>query len=161
MPVARYFLSVGGVLLALLFLLSAYLPKPAEVASAENDLPVIRIHSDRKWPERVVFDTNHPTVVPVQVANTQAANTQASNKAVSPQAPAIAEVSAKARLREAFAQQLPSDARPQHASEAKKPAPKLPPKRKIAKRRAAPPVMLVAQQPQQQPPFGFFANNTW
>jgi hypothetical protein len=147
MPVARYFLSVGGVLLALLFALNAYLPKSTEVARAESDLPVIRIHSDRKWPERVVFDTNRPTIAPVQVATTEA----------SPPAPAIAKVSANARQREAFAQLQPSDARLLHLSEASKPAPKLPPKRKIAKRRAAPPVMLVAQQPQ----FGFFANNTW
>ena len=147
MPVARYFLFVGGVLLALLFALNAYLPKSTEVARAESDLPVIRIHSDRKWPERVVFDTNRPLVAPVQVATTEA----------SPPAPAIAEASANARQREAFAQLQPSDAKLLNVSEAKQPASKLPPKRKIAKRRAAPPVMLVAQQPQ----FGFFANNTW
>ena len=36
------------------------------------DLSTIRIHSDRKWPERVVFDTNAPTIVP---APTQTAST--------------------------------------------------------------------------------------
>ena len=30
--------------------------------------PVIRIHSDRKWPERIVFDTTLPTIVPAQTA---------------------------------------------------------------------------------------------
>jgi hypothetical protein len=31
-------------------------------------LPVIRIHSDRKWPERIVYDTTLPTIVPVPTA---------------------------------------------------------------------------------------------
>ena len=67
MPVVRYFLLVGGVLLALLFLSNEVLPQlPAaeRVAEAGPDKPVIRINSDRKWPERVVFDTNMPTIVP-------------------------------------------------------------------------------------------------
>ena len=48
MPLARYFLFVGGVLLALLFLSDAYLPKLPAAERADTDLPVIRIHSDRK-----------------------------------------------------------------------------------------------------------------
>ena len=56
MPLARYFLYVGGVLLALLFILDAYLPKIPVADRAMIDLPVIRIHSDRKWPERVVYE---------------------------------------------------------------------------------------------------------
>jgi hypothetical protein len=67
MPVARYFLFVGGVLLALLFLSNEVLPKlPVEADRAETGphKSVIRIQSDRKWPERVVFDTNLPTIVP-------------------------------------------------------------------------------------------------
>ena len=152
MPVARYFLFVGGVLLALLLISNAYLPKLTEVASAATDLRVIRFLSDHKWPERVVFDTNRPTIAAVQVASAQ----------VSPSAPAIADASAKARVREAFAQLQPPDTKLLQASEAKKPERKLV-KRKVARRRAAPPAMLVAQQPQwpQQPQFGFFANNTW
>jgi hypothetical protein len=74
MPLARYFLSVGVVLLALLFAADAYLPKLAVAARANADLPVIRIHihSDQKWPARVVYDTSLPTIIPTQIANTDA-----------------------------------------------------------------------------------------
>jgi hypothetical protein len=69
MPLARYFLFVGGVLLALLFISDAYLPKLPVVDMATTELPVIRIHSDRKWPERVVYDTSLPTIIPAQIAH--------------------------------------------------------------------------------------------
>jgi hypothetical protein len=149
MPLARYFIYVGGALLALLFISDAFLPKSPVAESANADLPVIRIHSDQKWPERVVFDTNLPTVVPAQKAKT----------ASSIQVPAtVADIPPKARVREAFAQLPPSDAAQAQTSGARKTDPKLPHKRKIAKRRVAPPMMLVAQQPR----FGFFDwNNTW
>ncbi|MDP1881715.1 MAG: hypothetical protein Q8K88_02420, partial [Bradyrhizobium sp.] len=72
MPIARYFFYVGGVLLALLFAVDAYVPKEpvvgstaAAAAAAEN--PTLRIRSDRKWPERVVYDTSLPTIVPPKV----------------------------------------------------------------------------------------------
>lgn len=151
MPVARYFLFVGGVLLALLFISDAYLPKLPDAVRADADLPVIRIHTDRKWPERVVFDTNLPTVAPVRIAKT----------APSVQAPAVvADVSAKTRIREAFAELPPSDLKqlqPSGPTKVEKVEPKPQPKRKVAKRRVAPPVVLVAQQRQ----FGLFANSTW
>jgi hypothetical protein len=148
MPLARYFLFVGGTLLALLFIVAAAVPT-VQVADTERadtgfDKPVIRIHSDRKWPERVVFDTSLPTIVPAQTAKAEA---------ITPPPPAptpVAEASAKARVREAFAQFVPPDA--------KKAEPK--PQRKhikIAKRRVAPPMVVVAQQPR----YGFFANNSW
>ena len=67
MLLARYFLSVGGVLLALLFIADAVAPKVPAAATDSNDLgidkAVIRIHTDRKWPEPVVFDTNIPTTI--------------------------------------------------------------------------------------------------
>jgi hypothetical protein len=147
MPLARYFFFVGGVLLALLFVVDAVLPKLPVADRADTDLPVIRIHSDRKWPERVVFDTSLPTIVPAQTAKTVP---------VAPAPATVADVSAKVRVRDAFAQ-LPFDPKQAQLSDPKKPDPKLQRKRKIAKRRVAPPTVLVAQQPQ----FGFFANNTW
>jgi hypothetical protein len=156
MPLARYFLFVGGVLLALLFIADAYLPKLPVADRAIANLPVIRIHSDRKWPERVVFDTNRPTVVPVQVADTGGS---APAPAISSQASAISEASSQARMREAFAQLQPPDAKLLRPSVTKKAELKSPPRRKVARRRAPPPAMLVAQQP--QPQFGFFANNSW
>src|SRR5258705_1806788 len=124
MPLARYFFLVGGVLLALLFVVDAVLPKLAVVDRTDTDLPVIRIHSDRKWPERVVFDTSIPTIVPAQAVNAEAV------------VPAVAaDVPAKVRVREAYAQLAPP--------EPKKPEPKLQRKRKIAKSHTAPPMVVV------------------
>jgi hypothetical protein len=146
MPVARYFLFVGGVLLALLFIADAYAPTVPMVNATETgnvaagvNKSVIRIRSDRKWPERVVFDTNLPTIVPAQAAETTGS--------VSAPPTNVAEISAKTRTLDSYAQLKPPETRklepkPQH-------------KRKIAKTRIAPPVMMVAQQPR----FGFF--NTW
>ncbi len=99
MLLARYFLSVGGVLLALLFVVDAVVPKLPAAATDRNDTDtdkaVIRIHSDRKWPERVVFDTSTPTtILPAQTANVEAV--------VLPPTP-VADVSAKTSEREAFA----------------------------------------------------------
>ncbi len=71
MPLARYFSFVGGVLLALLFILDACFPKLPVAAKAKVYLPVIRIYSDRKWPERIVYDTSLPTPVPTSIATTE------------------------------------------------------------------------------------------
>jgi hypothetical protein len=145
MPLARYFFFVGGVLLALLLISDAYLPKLPVTDRADSVLPVIRIHSDRKWPERVVYDTNLPTIIPAHIAN-----------ADSLPAPArVGDASAKAR--EAFARLLPSDANQFQPSDPKKREPTLQRKRKIAKRRAAPPTIRLAQRPQ----FGFVGGNIW
>jgi hypothetical protein len=152
MPLARYFVFVGGVLLALLFIFDAYQPKLPVPDATETgvDKSIIRIHSDRKWPERVVFDTSLPTIVPAQTVKAEAA---------APAPVTVADVPAKVRVREAFAQ-LPFDPKQAQPSDPKKPEPKLQRKRKIVKNRAPPPVMLVAQQP-QQPRFGFFGNSIW
>jgi len=135
MPLARYFFVVGGVLLALLFVIDATLPKLTESVRLEatTDKSIIRIHSDRKWPERVVFDTSLPTIVPASASKAEAVAS----------APPT-EASPKARVREAFAQFAPS--------EPKKPEPKPQRKRKLVKPRVVPPVVVVAQQPR----FGFF-----
>jgi hypothetical protein len=140
MPVVRYFMYVGGALLALLFISGLFLPKSPVVDRTDSaaELPAIRIHSDRKWPERVVFDTSIPTIVPAQTAKAEA---------IAPSPTPVADVSARVRVREAFAQMVPP--------EPKKPEAKPQRKRKIAKNRVAPPMIQVAQQPR----FGFF--NTW
>jgi hypothetical protein len=149
MPLARYFFCVGGVLLALLFASNAYLPNLPMPASVDTsvDKSVIRIRSDRKWPERVVFDTQQPTITPSLAANNTAPAIL----------PPITVADSKARARDSFAELQPSDQKSEQVSEAKKLEKKAIRKRRIAKRRTAPPVMLVAQQPQ----FGFFGNSTW
>jgi hypothetical protein len=157
MPLARYFFFVGAALLALLFVADAWLPTSpvTAVADAAVETPMIRIQSDRKWPERIVFDTSIPVVSPVQTAAAAAPVTTSAK---------VADVSAK--VREAFAQLPSADAKPAQQLEpaaAKTPVPALSPvpqKRKVAKKHTAPPMVLVAQQ-QQQRPFGFFGNNTW
>jgi hypothetical protein len=70
MPIRRYFLVIGSLLVALLLLVDWYLPPVAvDQAQADLDRSTIRIHSARKWPRAVVFDTTQPTVAaPVSVA---------------------------------------------------------------------------------------------
>jgi hypothetical protein len=157
MPVARYFLFVGGVLLALLLAIDALFPQQAVVASrgaSSVDKTVVRIRSDQKPPERVVYDTSLPTIVPPSTAQVVMA------PVVAPSAPVVAAASAdgtaQARVRETYAQYVPA--------ETKKSEPQVQRKRKVAKTRPAPP-MQIAQQPQmrvaQQSHFGFFGGSNW
>jgi len=160
MPILRYFLFVGGTLLALLFLTDTMLPSvplPASLRSA-SDLPAVRIRSDRKWPERIVMDTTIVTPAPVRIAK------------VEQPAPASSEQSARSAARDAFAKMTVADARPQPV--VTKAAEKAPvsaakfteavskpadvKKRKVAKVHPGRPIILVAQQPH----FGFF-DSTW
>ena len=144
MPVARYFMFVGGALLALLFLIDAYVPSQAVVAShaaPSIDRNVVRIHSDQKLPERVVYDTSLPTIVPPPSKIPVAA---------APQPPVAIDVTAQARVRDTFAQFVPADV--------KKPEAQAQRKRRVARTHANPPIRLA----QQQPHFGFFGGpSTW
>lgn len=178
MPIFRYFVFVGGALLALLFAADFVFPAAPvaqAVVTASSDQPLIRIRSDRHLPERVVLDTSQPTIVPPAVKTAAV---------VAPQPPvqdsasaALADLSAKARVRETFAQFTPGpkadvaaarkrEAKPEAAqiSQAQVSAQASPvhahAKRRVARTRPAPqqgrPMMLVAQQPH----FGLF-NTTW
>jgi hypothetical protein len=65
MPLGRYFIFTGSLLLALLFLTDWYLPPLAVTpARGEVDRTIIRLRSAHKWPERIVIDTSLPTIVP-------------------------------------------------------------------------------------------------
>lgn len=179
MPIFRYFMFVGGALLALLFAVNFVVPaSPVTpvVATASNDQPLIRIRSDRHLPERVVIDTTQPTIAPPAMKTAAV---------VAPQPPvqdaasaALAEMSAKARVRETFAQFTPGSkadavaAKKTAQAQAEVPAassPRAQPKRKIVRAHPAPQYggpqfggpqygrpMMVAQQPH----FGLF-NTTW
>ncbi|GMO92946.1 hypothetical protein [Bradyrhizobium sp. TM239] len=58
MPIIRYFVFVGALLLVLLFAADRYLPAPVEQAGpSEPDRTIIRIASARSLPEKIVFDT--------------------------------------------------------------------------------------------------------
>jgi hypothetical protein len=159
MPLFRYFVVVGGALLALLFISDAVLPKqplPSFMSVASSDLPRVRIHSERKWPERIVFDTSMPAVKPALMAEAQTAP---------PAAPAP-------RVREAFAQFTPPiskaevkadvktatkiEARVDVKTDVKVAEAGVQPKRKVAKPRPSRPLVLVAQQPH-----GGWFDSTW
>jgi hypothetical protein len=165
MPIFRYFVFVGGALLALLFVANYELREApaAQVAATSgsetsgSDLPLIRIRSDRKLPERVVLDTSRPTPTPPAVKIAEA-----------PQPPAqtvsreLADMSAKARVRETFAQFVPAQGKTE--ATAVKKAEAKPSKRRIARAHALPPPYYGYGQPMirvaQQPHFGLF-NMTW
>ncbi|MCK1274557.1 hypothetical protein AB7Z32_18140 [Bradyrhizobium sp. 482_C4_N1_1] len=177
MPIFRYFVFVGGALLALLFAADYVLPSQPvarAIVTASNDQPLIRIRSDRHLPERVVLDTSQPTIAAPAVKTAAVVAPQAPvQEAASPE---LAEMSAKARVRETFAQFTPApkanaaaarktEAKPQVQAQAQLPQGQTPqiqaqPKRKVARAHPAPQqgrsMMLVAQQPH----FGLF-NTTW
>ena len=152
MLVLRYFVFVGGALLALLWGLNAELPRPSATSSttvaSSNDLPVIRINSsERKGPDRIVFDTNAPMPITVAKAKTPVPT------------PVVAQIAPKATVvREALAQSPPS--KPSHvAVRAKKLRHRPLYRHRYARARvpryfSRPRMMIVAQQPR----FGFF---TW
>jgi hypothetical protein len=144
MPVVRYFLYVGGVLLALLFAIGTFTPQDVASHSAPGlDKTTVRIHSVQKLPERVVYDTSVPTIVP-----------PAAKTVVAAAAPPAPDASAKARVRDTFAQFVPAEAK-------KIEQPQAPKKRKIARVRAYPTSYPQMRLAQQQPHFGFFGAPTW
>jgi hypothetical protein len=65
-PLGRYFLFVGGVLLALLLVMSWYLPSPPPMSGygAPIDEAILRVRSEHKWPQRLQFDTTLPAMLP-------------------------------------------------------------------------------------------------
>ena len=69
MPIIRYFVFIGSLLLALLFVADRYLaPLPDAISAAAVDRTIIRIHSARALPDKIVFDTSQPSVAPAAVA---------------------------------------------------------------------------------------------
>src|SRR5215468_9728584 len=99
MPLARYFVFVGGALMALLFAFDFFSPKASADIGIHSagavDKSTLRIRSEQKWPERIVLDTTQPTVAP-QAAQAPAAPTV---QAALPGPDPMAEMTAKARVR--------------------------------------------------------------
>jgi hypothetical protein len=148
MPLARYVFAVGAVLLALLLISNAYLAKPQVAAGVDVDSTIVRIHSNRKWPERIVYDTNAPTVVPPQTA-------VAEGNVAAPKS--VIDSPAHAPERKAMAQVRPLDAIQPGAStpETRKSKPQH--HRGIATRRATPHAVRMARQWRG----GWFGNGFW
>jgi hypothetical protein len=62
-PIARYFIFVGGTLAALLLVADWCLPTPPAMFAKQLviDRSIIRIKSAHKWPEKIVLNTSQPT----------------------------------------------------------------------------------------------------
>ena len=144
MPLARYFVFVGGALTALLFAFDFFSPKAAADSGAQSaqtiDRSALRIRSEQKWPERIVLDTTQPTIMPNPAQTPTALAVQAALSGPEP-AP---EMTPKARVRETFAQFVPAEHRKGDTTVAKK--------RKVAKAPGQP--MRIAR-------YGFFGTSTW
>ena len=115
MPLLAYFWMVGTALLTLLFVADSYLPKAQVADLAAADRPAIRIHSDRKWPELVVLDTQSP----VPVASTPEVGIAETASSPRPGDPPIVRADVPA-VANAFAQMPPVDARPPETADRKR-----------------------------------------
>jgi len=147
MPLVRYFSFVGGVLFALLFILDACFPELPALAKAKVYPPVIRIYSDRKWPDRIVYDTTLPTIVPMSIA---------SIGAITEPPDIIAETSAHSKERAAFAMLTTAGEKSQTSNtkmQELKPRQQI----KIVRKRPPAPRFAMARHPQ----FGWFGRNFW
>jgi len=149
MPLARYFLLVGGALLVVLLVAGAWLPLLPVVEQAETQRPKIRILTEMKLPERVVFDTSMPAVTHPLGPVTAGTGT--------PSLPSADDVSAKAR--QAFAHLQSSDVSKSKLADTKRPELKSAPSRKseTRKRAAAPRKVRLARHPQ----FDWFGGRMW
>ena len=145
MPLARYFLLVGGALLVVLLVAGACLPSLPVVERVETQRTKLRIHSEMKLPERVVFDTSMPAVTHVTVETR------------TPSLPPADDVSAKAW--QAFAHLQSSDVSRLKLADTKRPELKSAPSRKSETRKhaAAPRKVRLARQPQ----FDWFGGRMW
>ena len=148
MPLARYFLLVGGALLAGLLLAGAFLPSQPVIERAEAQR-TIRIHSEMKLPDRIVFDTSQPALTH------SVAPVIAEPAAPLPLSPD--DVSAKAR--QAFAQMQSPEASKSKIAESKRTEiSRSPPRPSETRRReAAPRKIRLARQPQ----FDWFGGRMW
>ena len=75
MPIARYFTVVGSALVVLLLIAGRSLPEPMPSFPDRPEIinsTTIRIRSERKWPEKIVLDSNRPTFSPLSIEVAQA-----------------------------------------------------------------------------------------
>ena len=144
MPVARYFLWVGGALLAVLLIANWSLPGLPDAEKATVNPPLIRIQSEQRWPERIVYDTSREATVAAPSASARPGK-----------APPAAVANVLATARDAFAEAAASDTSKAQSVDQKKLDAKPHAKRKVARRRA--PVLMVERRPQ----FGWFGPTYW
>jgi hypothetical protein len=83
-PIARYFIFVGGTLAALLFIASSRLPTPPAIFADQSvglGGAVIRVKSAHKWPEKVILDTSQLIITPPIIVDPPAIQSAMSDKA--------------------------------------------------------------------------------
>jgi hypothetical protein len=102
MPLLQYFGWVGSSLVAALLAANWCCSAPI-VRAPRSDVPFyqkinIRIHSDQKWPERVVFDTTRPTLAQKPDARTDIGETEIAHQAERQPFDAFAEIAIPASL---------------------------------------------------------------
>ncbi len=144
MPLLAYLWKVGAALLALLFVADLFLPKAPLGEKTVEDRQTIRIHSDRKWPERVELDTSQPTISAAPITKPAASLDRAEPPTIAAATPAVADALAMAR----------TESRPRETVNHK------PPHRaqRIATRakRHAPPQMILTARQGQFAWFGYY-----
>jgi hypothetical protein len=135
-PLRRYFLLVGGALLAVLFAVDAITPRQPGLESGNPGprLPRIRIHSELKGPEAIIIDTTRPTILPPLIVQEEAAKTSV------PPAPQLAENGPQlvSSQKQTDAKELKAERKPQSHS-------------KIAKARIKRPPVSYAERPDLGP----------
>ena len=153
MPLMRYLVFVGGALFALLLIVNACLPALPVARNSQPavDLSVIRIHSNQKWPERVVFDTTRPTLTPAPAPIVASLPPPQKSAATEP---------TKTQVREAFAEMRPNPSEHRYVEPKRK-------RKSVARNYyagppnypnyAGPRTIVVAQQR----PMFFFGNSAW
>jgi hypothetical protein len=128
-------------LLALLFIADACLPKwPATKLTTDAPPLAIRVSSESKWPERIIFDTSAPIPHVATAANSVTINPEAVNPA---------------RARDAFAQLQTSDQ--MQGTGQKKLDAQMQRQQRIAKRHVARPFLRASRQPR----YAWFGGRMW
>ena len=112
MPFVRYIALVGSLLLAMLFIANWLLPMDPTLSATKEqaDRQIIRIKSDRKWPERIVFDTSAPTIVPQKspvIADAPVTNPPREALALLTQVPAVSKTPMPVRTERKVAKRAP------------------------------------------------------
>ena len=147
MPLGRYFLFVGAMLLAVLVIADGCLPKMPAAESAEPRHPVIHLYSDQRWPERVAFDTSVQMVNSAQPATAEGDTSSAHSVAAenSVKAPEAPDADRSINTRDAFAALRQGNMPKPQSAVPKKFGPEN--QRKTVRRQASQKTRLVWRQP--------------
>jgi len=130
LPLRRYFLFVGGALLAVLFL-AGLLPAPVKKGETHHNFPPIRIHSELRGPPAVFIDTSQRMMAPEALAQADIEPEAAPEARIGPSLP-----KSYAQLQSPVAAGEPRK-KPEHNLQAKR-------KRLMARRRY--PAVQIAQR---------------